>query len=621
MEKTNVNDRKSGAEEVRWDLSVFYSGLDDPGRKIDLERYEVLAREFKTKYRGNLSSKLGEAIADYKTLDVLGNKILVYLSLLQSTDTGDARVNVEMDGATRRISLANGECLTFFELELVGIPVEVLEELYKSDEVVAKHRPWIEHARIFRPHLLSEEVESALEKRSPFASSSWGDFFDELEADLLFDFGDKKMTLVEMLNVLDTSYDPVERRDAIRVLSSGLGGPFAKYSARTLSVVSGARALEKNERGYKNPMEPKNMENRVPTEVVDALHRAVEETAVLLAKRWYRLKAAHLGQGTLRWSDRNAPLPFSRAGMIPFDEATKTVVSAYERFSPTLAEIIQKMFSEKRIDAPAGGRGRAGGAYNCSLILSDGSAASFTFLNYLGSERDVMTLAHELGHGVHGVLAGEHQGALMQHAPIVYAETASVFGEMITFNFLREKLLAEGKKEELLGLVSGKLTDALNTMVRQIGFSRFEQRIHGMDAGLKNWEEPRRLSVDELNRIFRDVLCRFYGEEGEVFTYENVENLWAYVSHFHRPFYVYGYAFGEILTQSLYAEQERLGDRFEPLYLDLLRAGSSKGVIELLAPFGIDPRDQSFWTRGIEVGLGRMVKDAEELSRDMGVSL
>lgn len=191
---------------------------------------------------------------------------------------------------------------------------------------------------------------------------------------------------------------------------------------------------------------------------------------------------------------------------------------------------------------------------------------------------------------------------------------------MTTYNFLRDRLLKAGEKKALLSLVAGKLDDIMNTMVRQISFSNFERRVHGMDADFKEWNEPKKLSAEELDQIWLEVTRQFYGKDGEVFTYEDAEHLWAYISHFHRPFYVYGYAFGELLTQSLYAEREKLGDRFEPLYLDLLRAGSTKGAVELLSPFGLDPRDEKFWTRGIEVSLGRMVEEAETLSREIGVS-
>lgn len=619
MEETKMENKVTGAEGVRWDLSVFYSGLDDPKIQSDLADYEKKAEQFRTAYKGQLSEKLGSAIADYASLRVLSGNIQTYLYLRQSTDTGDAEVKAKIAETDRKISAADGEYLTFFYLELVAVPDEVLNKLYTSDETVKKHKPWIEHARVSRPHLLSEPVESALTKRSTFTDGAWSEFFDELETDLRFDFGNGEKTLVEMLDILTSSKDASVRAGALQTINSGLGGAFAKYSAQTLYVVAGLRSVEDKERNYKNPMDSRNKSNRVPDAVVEALHLAVEKTAGPLAERWYRLKAAHLGQKTLNWSDRNAPMPFADTGVVPFKQAVVMVLSAYESFSPTLAKIIRKMIAEKRLDAPVA-KGRRGGAYNYSTMLADGSPASFTFLNYLGSNNDVMTLAHELGHAAHGMLAGEAQGALMQHAPTAYAETASVFGEMTTYNFLRDRLLKAGEKKALLALTAEKLDSIMNTMVRQISFSNFERRVHGMDANFKEWGEPKKFSVEELDKIWLEVTRQFYGKDGDVFTYENTEHLWAYISHFHRPFYVYGYAFGELLTQSLYAEREKFGDRFEPLYLDLLRSGSTKGVVELLAPFGLDPRDEKFWTRGIEVSLGRMVLEAEALTSELGIS-
>ncbi len=230
-----------------------------------------------------------------------------------------------------------------------------------------------------------------------------------------------------------------------------------------------------------------------------------------------------------------------------------------------------------------------------------------------------MTLAHELGHGVHGILAGEAQGPLMFHAPIAYCETASVFGEMTTFTLLKERLIRSGDKNSLLALIMAKIDSMINTVVRQIGFSNFERRLHGMDDSYTTWTEPKKRSVEELNAIWLKTAQELYGEEGEIFTYENCDHLWAYIPHFHSPFYVYGYAFGELLTQSLFAQRQRLGAKFEPLYLELLRSGSTKNVVELLAPFGLDARSDAFWNDGITVSLGALIDEAEQMSRALGV--
>jgi oligoendopeptidase F len=544
---------------------------------------------------------------------MLAEKIFVYLYLAQSLDVTNATVKATLAKAEQISSEASGNYLTFFDIELVALDDATLEKFYVSDAVVARHRPWIEHSRVFKPHLLSEPVEGALAKRSPFGPGSWSEFFDEVEADIRLMFRGKEKTLTEALDILTNAKDPEERAEALKAINEALGGHFGKYTAQSLYVVAGAMAVERRERGYKHPMDARNKSNRIPDAVVDALHEAVTTTAGPLARRYYALKAKLMGMEKLKWSDRNASLPFADTTIVPFDKAMETVLAAYQSFSPTLAGLVKDFSATHRIDAPVT-KGRRGGAFNYSVVLPGNHPTSFVFLNYLGSNDNVMTLAHELGHGVHGMLAGEAQGALMAQAPIAYAETASVFGEMTTFNFLKKQLKEKGDTKALLALITDKIDGNLNTVVRQIGFSNFERRLHGMDASYKMWQEPRKLSVDELDAIWLQTVKELYGNDGEVFTYENTEHLWSYVSHFQRAFYVYGYAFGELLTQSLYAQQPRFGDRFEPLYLDLLRSGSTKDVVQLLAPFELDPTKKDFWENGIKVSLEAMVEEAEALA-------
>jgi len=320
----------------------------------------------------------------------------------------------------------------------------------------------------------------------------------------------------------------------------------------------------------------------------------------------------------LRWSDRNAPMPFADTTVIPFQEAQDIVTTSYESFSPTLSTIVKSFFTDRRIDAPVVKEKRSG-AFNSSHVLPGGKAVSYTLLNYLGSNTDVMTLAHEFGHGVHGILAGEAQGPLMFHAPIAYCETASVFGEMTTFTFLKDRLTRSGDNNSLLALIMAKIDTTMNTVVRQIGFSNFERRLHGMDDSYTTWAEPKKRSVEELNVLWLSTARELYGEDGDIFTYKDCDRLWAYIPHFHSPFYVYGYAFGELLTQSLFAQRRRLGPKFERLYLELLRSGSTKDVVELLAPFDLDARNEGFWTEGIAGSLGALIEEAEQMSHVFGI--
>jgi oligoendopeptidase F len=607
-----------GTHQVRWDLSILYADIKDPHLDSDLSSLAAMAKRFSLTYKGKLAELLGPAIRDYSEIEMLLGKITSYLSLRESTDLANAAIKAKLAEVQRELSALQGEHLTFFELELVQISNDVLESLHKSDSVVAKHRPWIEHIRKFKPHFLTEAVESALTKRSPFDSGAWSEFFDEVEADLEFKFRGTTKNLTEVVHFFTESKDAGERAEALKSLNEGLGGPFAKYSAQTLYMVAGLKGVEDKERGYAHPMDLRNKLNRIPDSVVDVLHSSVTTLGGSLARRYYKLKARHLGLSVLRWSDRDAPMPFADTTVIPFHEAQDIVTTAYGSFSPTLETIVKSFFAERRIDAPVLKEKRSG-AFNSSQVLPGGKPVSYTLMNYLGSNTDVMTLAHELGHGVHGILAGEAQGPLMFHAPIAYCETASVFGEMTTFTFLKERLTRSEDKNSLLALIMAKIDKTMNTVVRQIGFSNFERRVHGMDDSYTAWTGPRKRSVEELNALWLKTVQELYGGEGEIFTYENLDHLWAYIPHFHSPFYVYGYAFGELLTQSLFAQRRRLGPKFEPLYLELLRSGSTRNVVELLAPFDLDARNGAFWNEGITGSLGTLIDEAEQMSRVLGV--
>ena len=604
--------------QVRWDLSILYTDINDPRLDSDLGDLTAMAKDFAANYKGKLAELLGGAIKDYTEIEMFAGKIGSYLFLRESTDLTNAAIKAKHAAIQREMSLVRGEHLTFLELELVQLSEDTLAKWYAVDPVVAKHRPWLEHLRVFKRHYLTEPVESALTKRSPFDASSWGDFFDEVEADLTFQFRGESKNLTELLHLITESKDAEERAEALKCANDGFAGPFAKYSAQTLYMVAGLKAVEDKERGYSHPMDFRNKANRIPDSVVDVLHNAVTTLGGSLTRRYYKLKARHLGLPLLRWSDRNAPMPFADMTEISFGEAAEIVAASYESFSPTLTALVKTFFTDRRIDAPVVKEKRSG-AFNSSHVLPGGKAVSFTLMNYLGSNRDVMTLAHELGHGVHGILAGEAQGPLMYHAPIAYCETASVFGEMTTFTLLKDRLIRSGEKKSLLALIMSKIDSTINTVVRQIGFSNFERRLHGMDETYSKWTEPSKRSVEELDAIWLKTAQELYGAEGEIFSYENSEHLWSYIPHFHSPFYVYGYAFGELLTQSLFAQRERLGANFEPLYLDLLRSGATKDVVELLAPFGLDARNEDFWNDGITVSLGALIEEAEQLSRELGV--
>ncbi len=598
-------------EQVRWDLTDLYRDLDDPKLDEDLSSLLIAIEQFHERYAGKLDSLLGDALAAQAEITCATDKLMVYLFLRRSTDATNPHIQKRLAEIQEKFSEASANYLTFFEHELSALDDEVYKQLLDSDPRVKQHQPMLDHLRENRQYLLEQNVERALSLRSPFGPSEWSDLIDEREAELRFQLEDDNLTLPEILHVASNDKDAQRRALALHVFSSGLSEQgFDKLMARTLNVVLGAKGVEDRERGYANPMSARNISNQVDDATVEALHTAVAEVGAAQGRRYYRLLSAHLGKTPLKWSDRNASVPFADKSHVPWSECVDTVLSAYESFSPTLCNLINKMLERKWVDAPPY-EGKGGGAFNYSVLLPNGEARAYNFLNYMGSARDVMTVAHEVGHGVHGMLAAETQGALMFRAPMAYAETASIFGEMTTFNYVLARTESD---EQKLALLMDKASDHVNSVVRQISFSNFERQIHDQRRDGK-------LMAGDFNQIWMSVTQDFYGKPGELFTYEDVDNLWCYVSHFLRPFYVYAYAFGELFTQSLFACRDQFGGDFESMYLELLRAGGSKNAVELMAPFGLDPRDPQFWRRGINASITAWLDEAEAISARMGVQV
>ncbi len=591
-----------GTESTRWNLADLYESIGDPKLDEDIARLAGLCRAFRERFRSRLHETLGDAVDARAEVAMLANRIGIYVRCLMALDPTDAAVKAKKAEMDRILDPAMAEGFAFFDIEMCGLSDEVIERLCRADARVGRHRPWIREIRKTKPHLLSENVEEALAKRGSFGSSAWHEFYDELETMLDLAHRGEAMSLGEILHVVAESPDPAERAEALKTVNDAMKGWFAAYGAQALYVTAGEKAVEDRERKYAHPMSARNEDNRVPDAVVEALHAAAREVAGPICRDWYGLKGEMLGIRPLRWSDRNANLPFQDNAVIPFTQAKTEVIAAYRRFSPALAGIVEDLFARGRVDAH-NLKPREGGAWCNSGVMPGGRPFSCVFMTYLGARGDAMTLAHELGHAVHGILAGEAQGALMDDAPIAYCETASIFGEMLNFDYQLEKLRSADDARAALCLAASKADGMMNTVVRQISFSEFERRLHGT---------PKKMSARELAAVWMDVTRLFYGADGEVFRYEDMDNLWAYISHFHRPFYVYGYAFGELLTQSLYAVRDRFGANFEPMYLDLLRAGGTKDASELLKPFGLDPTNPDFWAEGIRTSMGRMTAAARE---------
>jgi oligoendopeptidase F len=568
-----------------WDLSDLYPGPDSPALERDLDRSEGEARAFRERYLGKVEalsgSALGRAIADYERLDETLTKAGSYAGLVHATAMEDPEVGRFYQTVQERLTRISTELL-FFTLELNRIEDAALEEKLK-DLAAARYRPWLRDLRVFRPHQLSEEMEKLLHEKSVTAYSAWVRLYDETQAAMRFKVAGKDLTLAGVLAGM-TDKDGRKRRISAKALSKGL-----KSNLRLFALVTNTLAKDKEIadrwRHYARPISSRNLGNKVEDEVVDALVSAVKASYGRLSHRYYRIKAGWFGKKQLPYWDRNAPLPKDADRKIAWDEARTIVLSAYRRFSPRLAEIGQRFFDKPWIDAPSK-PGKASGAFAHPTVPS---AHPYLLLNYLGRTRDVMTLAHELGHGVHQVLAAE-QGHLMCDTPLTLAETASVFGEMLTFRSLLE---AEKNAKRRRMLLASKVEDMLNTVVRQVALHAFEAVVH---------DERRQgeLTPDRLGEIWMEAQRASLGPA--IRFDDDYRVFWAYIPHFiHSPFYVYAYAFGDCLVNSLYAVYQDAHEGFAGRYLEMLKAGGTLRHKELLAPFGLDASDPAFWAKGLHV--------------------
>ena len=581
-----------------WDLGDLYPGRDSPELTRDLATLAADAEAFRTRCEGKLAAlpgaELGAAVATFERLQELSGRIISYASLVHAGDLGDPEIGRFYQTMQERIS-AISTTLLFFTLELNRLDDAVLAAK-EADPALAHYRPWLRDTRAFRPYQLSDEVEKLLHEKYVAGRAAWTRLFDETLADLRFPFRGQELTEAEALDLL-SDRDPEVRRDAANNIGEVLG-----KNARTFALITNTLAkdkeIEDRWRRFARPISSRNLSNFVEDDVVDALISAVRDSYPRLSHRYYRLKARWFGVEALPFWDRNAPLPEDGDRLIPWHEAEETVLSAYNAFSPELAAVGGRFFAAPWIDAPAR-PGKASGAFAHPTVPG---AHPYLLLNYQGRVRDVMTLAHELGHGVHQVLAG-HQGYLMADTPLTLAETASVFGEMLTFRALLARETDPGRRKIML---SGKVEDMLNTVVRQIAFATFEIRVHDERRNAE-------LTPDHIAEIWLDVQRESLGPAVRL---DGVyRHYWSYIPHFiHTPFYVYAYAFGDCLVNSLYAVYQDAHQGFAERYLDMLRAGGTLRHKELLTPFGLDASDPSFWSKGLSVVSG-FIDELEALDR------
>jgi oligoendopeptidase F len=574
-----------------WDLSDLYPSTDGPEFSSDMAWLQKACADFAATYEGKLAGLDAAAmlacVESYEKIDIVAGRLMSFAGLRYYQNTMDSdRAKFMADAQDKMTDYTTP--LVFFSLEFNRLEEDHLAGLLAANAALARYKPVFDRMRAMRPHQLSDEMEKFLHDASVVGASAWNRLFDETMAGLTFKVAgeEEPLNLEATLNLL-TDPDRTKREAAARALAAVFEGQIKLFS-RVHNTLAKEKEIHDRWRKMPTPQHGRHLANHVEPEVVEALRNAVVAAYPRLSHRYYRLKAKWMGLETMQVWDRNAPLPMDTPKVVGWEEATKTVLDAYAAFSPQMAEIAKPFFTKGWIDAGVK-PGKAPGAFAHPTVTT---VHPYVMLNYLGKPRDVMTLAHELGHGVHQVLAAG-QGEMLSSTPLTLAETASVFGEMLTFR----KLLDGAKtKAERKTLLAGKVEDMINTVVRQIAFYDFECKLHAARA-------EGELTPDDINALWMSVQAQSLGDAFEFM--DGYETFWAYIPHFvHSPFYVYAYAFGDGLVNALYAAYADGLPGFEEKYFDMLRAGGSMHHKELLAPFGLDASDPKFWDKGLNMIAG-----------------
>ncbi|WP_246505201.1 M3 family oligoendopeptidase [Microvirga antarctica] len=573
-----------------WNLADLYPAMDSEAFKADLAKAEAECKAFADTHRGKLdgllrgkaaSQSLFAVLQRYEIIEDLLGRLMSYAGLIYAGDTTDPTRAKFYGDVQERLTAASSELL-FFGLEMNRLDDGLMDSVM-SQAPLSHYRPWIEDLRKDKPYQLDDRIEQLFHEKSVTGRGAWNRLFDETIASLKFDVRGEELAIEPTLNKLQDTDESV-RKDASDALAKTL-----KANLRTFTLITNTLAKDKEIsdrwRGFEDVADSRHLANRVEREVVEALVSAVQEAYPRLSHRYYKLKAKWFGKDVLAHWDRNAPLPKVDQPIIAWDTAKDTVLSAYADFSPRMADIARRFFDERWIDAPTR-PGKAPGAFAHPTVPS---AHPYVLLNYQGKPRDVMTLAHELGHGVHQVLAAPN-GALMAPTPLTLAETASVFGEMLTFRRLLDRTTDPVQRKAML---AAKVEDMINTVVRQIAFYAFERKVH---LERRNGE----LTADKLCELWMSVQDESLGPS--IRLGPGYESFWTYIPHFiHSPFYVYAYAFGDCLVNSLYGVYARSNEGFVDKYFALLSAGGTRHYSELLKPFGLDASDSAFWQIGLSM--------------------
>ncbi len=580
-----------------WDLSDLYPSVDSPELAADRRRLVKECNDFNADYAGKLSdlssSDFLACIRRLEQINMIEGRLKSFAGLRNAQDLTDAVRAKFLTDVDTEITEAMSQ-LVFFGLEINRIDEETLSGLLDENEELGRYREYFAQILAMKPHLLSDELERFLHDQSVVGVSAWTRLFDETVGALEFTVGEDTLSLEETLHRLSDP-DRSVREQGARALAQEFRDHISLFSRITNTLVK-EKEVHDRWRNFPTPQSGRHLANRIEPEIVDALRNSVVAAYPRLSHRYYKLKAKWLGLDHLEIWDRNAPLPDSDAEEIGWDEARQIVLDAFSGFSPALAGAAEPFFENGWIDA-APRPGKAPGAFAHSTVVD---VHPYILLNFQGRKRDVMVLAHELGHGVHQRLSAV-QGALLSDPPLTLSETASVFGEMLTFRRLLDTVRSPKERKILL---ASKVEDMINTVVRQVAFYDFECRIHDL-------RREGELVPDRINEIWIDVQKESLGPAFRFM--DGYETYWTYIHHFiHVPFYVYAYAFGDCLVNSLFAVYLDKGEDFVSLYLDMLSAGGSKHHNDLLEPFGLDARDPAFWNKGLSL-LSGLVDQLEEL--------
>ena len=586
-----------------WRLEDLHPSATSDAFRSDMKKAEADSIAFEAKWKGKLAAAatkagdegIGAAVKEFEALEDIMGRIASFAGLTYFSDTSKPE-NGKLYGDVQSKLTDMSAHLLFFSLELNRIDDAVIDAALTNDSLAAHYKPWLLDLRKDKPYQLDDKLEQLFLEKSMTGPAAFNRLFDETMTSLTFTVDGETMPLEMALNLLQDPSTEVRKKAAMALAET------FRANIRTFTLITNTLAKDKEIsdrwRGFEDIADSRHLANRVEREVVDALAEAVKSAYPRLSHRYYAMKAKWLGMEQMEFWDRNAPLPETPNALISWNQAKDTVLSAYHAFAPEMAAIARRFFDDRWIDAPVR-PGKAPGAFAHPTVPS---AHPYVLVNYMGKPRDVMTLAHELGHGVHQVLAGE-QGALMASTPLTLAETASVFGEMLTFRALLDQTK---DKRERKAMLAQKVEDMINTVVRQIAFYEFERKLH---TARKEGE----LTAEDIGNLWLSVQAESLGPAIRIS--EGYETYWAYIPHFiHSPFYVYAYAFGDCLVNSLYAVYQNAEKGFQAKYFELLKAGGTKHHSELLAPFGLDATDPSFWAQGLSMIEG-LIDELEALDK------